>query len=80
MSRSAGAGHPLTFKCAKSHRDRVLRTGVPHRVTLTGRERPNADGRGRPEGSRADNVRREYRCSCGHVGWSNHRDLRRMVG
>ncbi len=30
-------------------------------------------------GSRSTFVAREYRCSCGHVGWSNHTDLARAA-
>jgi hypothetical protein len=48
-----------------------------HHVTLTGRERPYR--RKGVMGSRSTHVSREYRCSCGHVGWSNHVDLARRT-
>lgn len=31
-------------------------------------------------GSRSTDRAREYVCSCGHTGWSNHIDLARMAG
>jgi hypothetical protein len=71
VSRSAGTGSPVAFRC---HVERsTLRRGGEHRVKLTGRVRPY-EPRG-PMGSRSTFVAREYECSCGHVGWSNHIDL-----
>jgi hypothetical protein len=48
-----------------------------HHVELTGRERPYHRKRHTVKGSRSTEISREYRCSCGHVGWSNHVDLAR---
>jgi hypothetical protein len=49
------------------------------RVELTGRKRPYRN-RG-AMGTRSCHTSREYRCECGHVGWSNHIDLaRRELG
>ena len=70
MSRSAGPGSPLAFRCARCRLRRV--EGV---VGRTGRERPYRAPRGSCLGIRSTLVSREYRCSCGHLGWSNHVDL-----
>jgi hypothetical protein len=74
VGRSASTGSPVYFRCY-----RVRRTeGLDHEITLTGRTRPY-----RPKrmiGSRSEFTSFEYRCSCGHIGWSNHRDLARMAG
>lgn len=74
MSRSAGAGSPVYFICTVARREWPRGT-EEHRVTLTGRERPYHRKRYSAKGSRSSNVAREYKCSCGHVGWSNHKDL-----
>lgn len=85
-----GTGYPNFFHCAKargiyygnrsSKGEPVARTHYErglHQVTLTGRTRPApSPGRGHPRKSR---LSREYRCSCGHVGWSCHIDLERMA-
>lgn len=71
---------PLTFQCPKYRalywRTRTSGDRAAHRVTLTGRKRrrstPNSGN------SRKSDVDREYRCACGHVGWSCHIDLERM--
>jgi hypothetical protein len=49
-----------------------------HRITLTGRKRRYRPSKGTALGIRSDTVAREYKCSCGHVGWSNHIDLKRI--
>lgn len=69
---NAGTGRPMWFRCAKCRRER-RRGGGALQVQLTGRERPKNDGNA---GYRSDTVEREYRCPCGHVGWSRHTDLR----
>lgn len=74
MSRSAGTGSPVWFRCYADRR----REGIDHAVTLTGRTRPSRRGRS-PMGSRSTDTDREYTCSCGHTGWSNHVDLARMA-
>lgn len=76
MSRSAGSGSPVWFRCAVDRSDYT--TGMEHRIELTGRSRPYHPPR--VLGSRSTFRSREYRCSCGHVGWSNHRDLARLAG
>lgn len=67
MSGVKGAGGPLVFRC---HRCR-FRFGV----RLTGRQRENTSGNIPQRSSRKI---REYRCTCGHVGWSRHKDLERL--
>jgi hypothetical protein len=85
-----GTGYPYTFECAKarliyygnrsSRGEPVIRTSrerAEHVVTLTGREREApSPNRGHPRKSR---MSREYRCACGHVGWSCHIDLERRA-
>jgi hypothetical protein len=74
MGRSAGTGSPVWFRCFNERRG----IGIDHEITLTGRTRPY-----RPKrmiGSRSEFTSFEYECSCGHVGWSNHKDLARMAG
>jgi len=77
---NAGTGQPITFMCSVC---RVRRRTADGRwpvewggftdVALTGRWRRHARG-----GVRTSNRRMEYRCGvCGHLGWSNHRDLER---
>lgn len=80
---------PYFFECHEARKiyygtrsstgDPVTRTRIEraqHRVTLTGRTKPRRHPRG--GGFRSSDVQREYRCSCGHVGWSSHIDLERM--
>ena len=84
MSRSAGTGSPLFFMCREARRiwyTDVARTSEErklHRVTLTGRTRARRSAAGHAVGVRSRLVERQYACSCGHVGWSNHMDLERM--
>ena len=80
--RGCHAGSPLSFRCkycrSWGRRDRYPRNGYFDRVVLTGRRRKFTPGRGDALGTRSDLVSREYRCEdCGHVGWSNHVDLKR---
>ena len=81
MSRSAGAGSPVWFRCFM---DRQTTRGTYHgpdsRITLTGRSKPYRAKKGHTLGSRSTYKTREYQCSCGYVGWSNHIDLARMAG
>lgn len=72
--RGSGTGSPVWFRCANERR----RIGVDHEIELTGRQRPYHPARA--IGSRSTFVSREYACSCGHVGWSNHVDLARLAG
>lgn len=67
MSRSAGTGQPLWWKCSVCRRAGLQYTSKEPtgnaRVSRTG----NAHGRSLP-------FLIEYRCTCGHVGWSRHID------
>lgn len=76
MSRSAGTGSPVWFRCYADRRGE----GIDHVVTLTGRTRPYESKRRSAMGFRSTNTAREYECSCGHTGWSNHVDLERLAG
>jgi len=82
-----GTGYPIFFHCAIARRiyygnraskgDAVTRTNRErdaHKTTLTGRTRPTKKGRGHP---RKSWTTYEYRCACGHVGWSSHIELER---
>lgn len=84
MGLSAGPGPPVYFACPKERRERnearwlgesLARVHERHRVVLTGRTRPYRSPHGSALGVRSTTTAREYRCSCGHVGWSNHVDL-----
>lgn len=80
MGQSAGAGSPVWFRCHRE-RDSLRRSGLDeHVITLTGRERPYRAKKYQALGVRSDRVAREYVCSCGHTGWSNHIDLARLAG
>lgn len=73
MSRSAGTGSPVFFHCSKC---RSTLVNNRHSVwELTGRKRPYRSKDYSCMGTRSCHTAREYRCSCGHVGWSNHIDL-----
>lgn len=75
MSRSAGPGSPVWFRC---HRERLGYGRLAgHAVLRTGRERPYKPPMYSARGIRSEFVSREYLCSCGHVGWSNHKNLAR---
>lgn len=69
MGRSSGTGQPLWFKCPQC-------LGSCFGVKLTGKKRKLATG----GYGRSDPFIREYVCSCGHIGWSRHRDLARWSG
>jgi hypothetical protein len=85
MSQSAGAGSPVYFMCSSERktywRDRAEGLVRRHYVRLTGRKRPYKPQRHSALGLRSDTTAREYECiTCGHVGWSNHMDLKRLEG
>lgn len=79
MSRSQGTGSPVWFLCPVFRQERSFGLREPHwrshDIELTGRERPYHPNRGSALGLRSDTTSREYVCSCGHRGWSNHVDL-----
>jgi hypothetical protein len=82
VSRSAGTGNPIWFHCSQARKiwytdvERTRRERNQHSVTLTGRTKVNPSRR-RSSG-RVSDLSREYRCSCGHIGWSTHKALERM--
>lgn len=78
MSRSAGPGSPVFFRCSRCRDSRRFSSKTGWDVELTGRTRPNGAKKGHALGVRSTLISREYRCrDCGHVGWSSHVDLQR---
>jgi hypothetical protein len=76
MSRGKYAGQPLTFHCPACFvMDKTRRTVGA--VRLTGREKKRRSGGINHHGW--GKVAYEYRCSCGHIGWSRHPDLERLA-
>lgn len=78
MGRSAGTGSPIFFVCPAARRTRNWRDPYPpghDRIVRTGRTKPN--NRSGPKGLRSLHTLHEYRCECGHVGWTNHIDIER---
>jgi hypothetical protein len=71
---NAGTGQPISFKCAVERRENLGLWGrIHHQVERTGRSKPYRRlGQG---GMRTMRTAFEYRCSCGHVGWSAHIDI-----
>jgi hypothetical protein len=79
MGRSAGAGSPSYFLCSRGRRGSPL-AWRDHQVVRTGATRPYLSARGSALGVRSLSVSHQYRCTCGHVGWTNHQGvLRRPV-
>lgn len=78
MSRGSGTGYPLTLRCSQDRLTRDWRSGRSvgrHDVERTGRTKPApSPTKGHPR--KADRSY-EYRCSCGHVGWTCHVDVLR---
>jgi hypothetical protein len=67
---NAGTGQPIVFKCSACR-------GWPVDVELTGRSKPVKTNK---PGPRMTRTALEYRCACGHVGWSRHKSLARIKG
>lgn len=77
MSRSHGTGYPIWFMCPKLRRiwPRTSNDYRHHVTTPTGRVRPTPrNGKGH---ARKIWWTMEYTCTCGHTGWSSHKDLER---
>jgi hypothetical protein len=72
---NAGTGQPITFRCWVERRERWKSFRDDHVVTMTGRTRPYHGH----TGGRMTTTAYEYRCSCGHVGWSAHVDAARLA-
>jgi hypothetical protein len=75
-----GTGIDIYFACprykALDWRTCTQRDNAWHSIKLTGRTKPNKNTTNLHP--RTSTVSREYRCQCGHVGWSTHKDLERM--
>lgn len=76
-----GTGYPISFICPVARRNRALWSGpdkgrLPEghdTIVRTGRTKPRRhDGKGHP---RALDTYYEYRCECGYVGWTTHKDI-----
>lgn len=75
-----GTGYPLSFICPIARQNRALWNGPDRgrlpdghdRIVRTGRTRPVPHGKTH---SRKLSTSHEYRCECGHVGWSSHADV-----
>lgn len=73
---------PISFVCHKARRNRRMHHNGTrlviephdrsHVVTRTGRTKPNPSRR---RGPRTLGQSWEYKCSCGHVGWTTHSDI-----
>jgi hypothetical protein len=74
----AGTGYPNWFVCTVARRTRHWPDPFPpghDRIVRTGRTRPApSPTKGHPRKLRESH---EYRCECGHVGWSCHIDILR---
>jgi hypothetical protein len=65
---------PIFFMCPKRRLDKWKYAEFPgaepeHDIVRTGRTKPNSSNR---RGSRTLPEVHEFKCSCGHVGWSKH--------
>lgn len=80
MSRSAGPGSPIYFRCAKCRTKRRTEGKLGMHYEVTGRARHQRSNRGNATGVRHGTIAYEYRClDCQHVGWSRHDDLARAI-
>ena len=68
---NAGTGQPIRFRCAACRRTRVFPLGWA--VVRTGRVRKLSRPRGGVRMLAYES--HEYRCKCGHVGWTRHKDI-----
>lgn len=76
MSRGSGTGYPLTLRCSQDRLTRDWRSGRSvgrHDVERTGRTKPAPSPTKSHPRKAAHSY--EYRCSCGHVGWTAHVDV-----
>jgi len=81
--KGSGTGYPLTFNCFRCRRSVNGCIGgfvsyCRHAQVRTGRVRPLS----RPQQSKGHprvlRERHEYRCTCGHTGWTRHADVLRV--
>lgn len=76
-----GTGYPLTLRCARCKVGRDFRRDYDKGCHLeaTGRVRQLLPSQRRVN-VRCMAVQAEYRClDCGHVGWSKHGDMERLL-
>lgn len=76
---NAGTGQPLTFRCSKQRSQVVYPDKYGGRFP-DGHENIVRTGRARLvgyPGVRSLGTAWQYRCECGHVGWSKHVDVLR---
>ena len=86
-----GTGYPNSFVCANARRSQLYdpergrtsaRLGYSyppgHDMERTGRTKPLASSQEGKGHLRALQHRVEYRCSCGHVGWTRMKDVMRL--
>jgi len=66
-----GTGYPISFLCTVERRERG-HAGI-HKWERTGRTKPaSSPTKGHPRKLRTS---WEYLCSCGHRGWTSHKDI-----
>jgi hypothetical protein len=87
MSRSSGTGVPIYFICYKARRNQRYDSSRPYsranysyppgheEIVRTGRTRGIPPG---TQHARTLPERHEYRCECGHTGWTRHSDVLRF--
>lgn len=76
--RGSGKGQPMFLRCPVERRERssvYVRIGARHDLVRTGRVRGEPREFGASRSLVGGTV--EFRCSCGHVGWTNHVDVMR---
>ena len=74
---SAGTGQPIAFLCPKYRATKRYSMGTrvaDHRITRTGRTKKRYF---RAMGIRMLPELHAYYCSCGHAGWTAHKDILR---
>lgn len=73
-----GTGRPITFRCWACKRSPKILKGTNYEAT--GRTRRLPFGAAGSQHARNTNRLIEYRClTCGHRGWSKHRDMERAL-
>jgi hypothetical protein len=84
MGANNGTGQPNWLRCAKLRRSPIARFYTifdleRHELTATGRVRKlpaRSHGYG---GARVTNRLIQVACTCGHVGWTRHKDAERLL-
>lgn len=76
MSQGKAAGQPVHFFCAACRKKRHIPSFRVGSVQVTGRTREQTSAGHNMHNW--PNTAYEYRCSCGHVGWSRHPQVKRL--